>query len=323
MSFEFVFFIIFVVLTAIAFSIYRFAKKSTKTAQIELDAVDNIYRSNTQAKKLKEAKAAASLSKVVTVLVGVIAFVFLVFATFYTVPVRNVGLVTSFNKPTGTTTGSGLHAVFPWQRIADFDASIQTSVHVGDWGHGCSTVRIGSLATSCVESRIQWQVVDKAAPKLYNDYKGDFNNLKDNLVETNIQNALNEVFATYNPLSQVNLETGAVNFDGSKLGSDVKARLIANIGSDIQILTVSVPLVHHDPQTEGNIKQFQDVVAQSRILDQQKANADKEKTLAQTQSSYLTPSFLQNKCIEASIKMGFAPGLCLMQNGIVNAPTNK
>lgn len=262
-----------------------------------------------------------SVAGPISVIAGIVAFLFLIFSIFYTVPVRNIGIVTSFNKPTGSTTGSGLHPVLPWERIADFDASIQPSLHLGT--DHCITVRIGSLATACVETRIQWQVNDNSAPRLYNDYKGGFENLRNNLVESQIQNALNIVFATYNPLSQVNLQTGAVGFDGSKLADQVKTQLIASLGGDIKILTVVVPLVHHDAQTEANIRQFQDVVAQSRILAQQKANADLEKQVAATQQSYLTQEFLENKCIEQSVKLGFAPGLCLMQSGIVNAPTSS
>jgi regulator of protease activity HflC (stomatin/prohibitin superfamily) len=299
LSTEFVLFIIFAIIATIAFLAYRSFKKKRKSASSD----DGI------------------IAGIIYVVASALAIIFLVFSIFYTVPVRNVGIVTSFNKPTGATTGSGLHPVWPWQRVADFDASIQPSLHLGD--KSCITVRIGSLATACVETRIQWQVVESAAPKLYNDYKGDFENLRNNLVESQIQNALNVVFATYNPLSQVNLQTGAVGFDGSKLADQVKTELISRLGNDIKILTVVVPLVHHDGQTEANIRQFQDVVAQSRILNQQKANADLEKQVAATQQSYLTKEFLENKCIEQSVKLGFAPGLCLMQSGIVNSPISK
>lgn len=289
MSWEFVFFIIAALVAIVAFVVWR--------------------------------KSLTNTSKLVTGVASVLAFLFLVFSIFYTVPVRNVGIITSFNKPTGATTGSGLHPVWPWQRVADFDASVQPSLHLG--ADHCITVRIGSLATACVETRIQWQVVDASAPKLYNDYKGDFENLKNNLVESQIQNALNVVFATYNPLSQVNLQTGAVGFDGSQLSDKVKTELINKLGNDIKILTVVLPLVHHDAKTEDNIKAFQDVVAQSRILAQKKSNADLEKAVADEQALYLTPEFLKNKCLELSEKMGYAPGLCLMQNGIVSVPTNK
>ena len=236
------------------------------------------------------------------------------FASVYQVPVQNVGIVTAFGNPTGRTTGSGLKMVWPWESVKDFDASVQTTDHTGDH---CTTVRIGSLATACVENRVQWRVLNTAASHLYRDYKGDFNNLKVNLVETRIQNALNAVFATYNPLSQVNIQTGQTSFDGAKLGSDLDAELKRTIGSDIEIRTVSVPLVHHDAKTEDNIKAFQDVIAKARILEQQLSNAQKEKAIADLQAQYLTATYVENKCVEESVKMGVPPGLCLMNGGAI------
>jgi regulator of protease activity HflC (stomatin/prohibitin superfamily) len=265
-----------------------------------------------------DSRAMAFLAMLVT---GGLSALFLLFACAYTVPVRNVGIVTSFNAPTGRTTGSGLKFVLPWQRVADFDASIQTADHTG--ADKCTTVRIGSLATACVENRIQWQVLATSAPRLFNDYRGDFDNMRRNLVETRIQTALNSVFATYNPLSQVNLSTGQVGFDGAALGTAVEAELNRVIGSDIRILTVAVPLVHHDAQTEANIRQFQDVIAQSRLLDQKAKNAAKEKAIADLQRAYLTDAFITNKCIEESVKMGVPPGLCMLSSGLVSVPTGK
>lgn len=296
MSWEFVVALIFLVLTALAFVIYRAAKRSDD----------------------RDSEDIARGGKVVTIILGFLTLLMLFFASAYTVPVRNVGIVTTFNNPSGSTTGSGLHFVWPWQYVEDFDASIQVSDHTGD--KACTTVRIGSLATACVENRIQWQVLDSAAPKLYKDYKGDFNNLRNNLVETKIQNALNKVFATYNPLSQVNIQTGQTGFDGAKLSTDVNEELNRTIGSDIKIVSVSVPLVHHDQKTEDNIKTFQDVVAKARILDQQLSNAAKEKQVADLQKQFLTEEFIQNKCVDESVKMGVPPGLCLVGGGaIVNA----
>lgn len=291
---------------------YKASKKEFNEIQKKYDSGSHRY---------SDAQSMANGTKFAVYALAFVTLVFVFFSCAYTVPVRNVGIVTSFNAPTGRVTKSGLKFVWPWQRIADFDASVQTSDHTTD--KMCTTVRIGSLATACVENRIQWQVLDQSAPRLYNDYKGDFNNMKKNLVETKIQNALNAVFSTYNPLSQVNLQTGQVGFDGAALGKSVEEELRRTIGTDVRIISVSVPLVHHDAKTEDNIKQFQDVIAQSRILEQKRANAEKEKLVSDLQRAFLTPEYLQNKCIEESVKLGFAPGLCLMNSGIISVPTTK
>lgn len=322
MSFEFVLAIIFTLLTIGAFVFHRSVKKSLPALQAKTDESNRSYNRDAE-ERLREAKSMVNGTKNLVLGLLVITGVFTFFASAYTVPVRNVGIVTSFNRPTGDTTGSGLKFVWPWQRVADFDASLITENNIGTWGKGCTTVRIGSLATACVENRIQWRVKESAAPKLYTDYKGDFDNLRNNFIRNQIQLAINAVFATYNPLSQVNLKTGQVNFDGAKLSSDLKEELVRYMGTDIEVVTASVPLVHHDPQTEGNIKQFQDVVAQARILEQREQNAIKEKIVSDLQRQFLSTEYLQNKCIEESVKMNYAPGLCLLDSGIVNAPTTK
>lgn len=316
MTFTFVLFLLGLIITTVAL----FIKKSYKhkLADMTSNSEDQLRQLD-----IKETKSVVKLSKIAFVVAMIFTIFFLAISSVWFVPVRNVGIVLAFNSPTGRTTGSGLKVTWPWEEIADFDASVQFSDHYGgDKSPNCTNVRIGSLATSCVENRIQWRVLDAAASQLYKDYKGNFDNLKKNLVEMKIQNALNTVFATYNPLSQVNIQTGQTSFDGAKLGKDVEAELNRTIGSDIRILAVSIPLVHHDAQTEGNIKSFQDVVAKSRILQQQSANADLEKTIADKQKIFLTPEFIQNKCVDESVKMGVPPGLCLVGGGaIVNATT--
>jgi regulator of protease activity HflC (stomatin/prohibitin superfamily) len=321
MSWEFVLSIIFAIVALGLFFYYRSFNDRIRIATAE--AADNSYdrdRKNTKLKNLTGVQN--SFKSLFRGFLG-LSLILLIFASFYTVPVRNIGIVTTFGNPSGATTGSGLHPVWPWQKVADFDASVQTTKHLGDWNQGCTVTRIGSLATACVENVVQWQVTDSGGPKLFKDYKGSFENLSINLVNTKIQNALNKVFATYNPLSQVNIQTGQVDFDGAKLSKDLENQLAAEFDTSIKVISVTVPLVHHDAQTENNIKQFQDVVAQTRILAQKKTNAEVEKTVADLQAQFLTPQYLQNKCIEESVKMGFAPGLCLMDSGIVNAPTTK
>lgn len=315
MSWEFVVGIIFAILTAVVFVLYRSAKNELKDL-LKSERYD-------RAEVTKVTGEAASF-KLGAIALGIVTALFMGFASAYIVPVRNVGIVTEFNRPTGSTTGSGLSWVWPWQDVEDFDASVITIGHLGKWNEGCTVVRIGSLATACVENRVQLQVTESGAPKLFLDYKGDFENVRKNLYETVIQNALNDVFSTYNPLSQVNLTTGQVGFDGTKLQEDVKAKLAAALGSDVTVRTVSIPLVHHDAQTEKNIQQFQDVVAQNRVLAQKQANATAEKQVSDKLRAVLTDLYVKNKCIEESVKMGVPPGLCLVGGGaIVNATGGK
>jgi regulator of protease activity HflC (stomatin/prohibitin superfamily) len=245
-------------------------------------------------------------------LLGLAAFLLFI-ASANQVPVRNVGIETSFGKPTGQTTGSGLHFVAPWKKIADWDASIQTSDHASS--DRCVNVRIGSMATACIEEKVRWQVKPEAAPEQWMSYKGNFDNMENNLFETELQNATNEVFATYNPINSIDIKTGQTKYDGTQLAEDVKAKLIARVGNQINVESVVVPLVHHDEKTEGSIKAFQDVVAQKRILEQKYANAQVERQTAELLSG-LPPTYQINKCLDIAKDLGKEPGLCLSGGGV-------
>lgn len=229
-------------------------------------------------------------------------------ASISTVPVRSVGIATAFGKPTGQTTGSGLQLHAPWVKIEDWDASMQTADHASQ--DGCVTVRIGSLATACVEAKIRWQVLASAAPDQYATYKASFDAMHSSLVETEIQNSLNEVMATYNPLLSIDLTTGQTTFDGAGLATKVKTALQGKLGEQITVESVTVPLVHHDPATEENIRQIQNVVAKKRVLAQQQVNADIERQTAATLAN-VPESYAVIKCLDLAKELGKEPGLCM------------
>ena len=69
------------------------------------------------AARTPSARHAARLAALGGLVVAVFATAF---ASFSTVPTRNVGIVTQFNKQTGRTTGAGLQWHAPWQGIDDW-----------------------------------------------------------------------------------------------------------------------------------------------------------------------------------------------------------
>lgn len=248
-----------------------------------------------------------------------VAVLCLIGASVHRVPVRNVGIVMSFSKPTGETTGAGLNWTKPWETISDFDASIQTADHLGD--RQCITVRTGTQATACIDNKVRWQVKATSAPKLFFDYKTDFNNMRKNYFEAELQSVMSEEFATYNPLANIDVTTGIIKFDLNTLATRIKTKLEARIGSDIIVHSVNIPLIRHDPKTEENIKQFQDVLAQNRILNQKKTNAEIEKAAADLLKS-LPQGYLVNKCLDTAKELGKEPGFCLGGGNPVQTPKN-
>lgn len=221
------------------------------------------------------------------------------------VPVRNVGIVTSFNKPTGETTGSGLNWVAPWNKIGEWDASRQKYDHIG--ADNAVPVRTGTLAVAGVELLIEWQVRAENAPRQFMDYKGDFEAFRGQRVGVQLDGAVNDAFATYNPLANIDAKTGNLNVDLKPFADKVKTSAQERLGDDIEILSVTIIRVNHDEKTEANIKVFQDKLAQGRNLDQDLINAEKQKAVTEKNAEVDKIT----RCLEIAERTGSNPGLCL------------
>ena len=233
-------------------------------------------------------------------------------ASANSVPVRNVGIVTSFNKPTGEVTGSGLQWVKPWQKVGEWDASRQRYDHSQD--KTAIPVRTGTLADARVQVLIEWQVkqgsngtADEIAAKQYKDYKGDFETFRNQRVGIQLDGAMNDAFASYVPLANIDSKTGNLNVDLKPFGEKVKTYAIQRLGNDIDILSVTIVRVNHDQKTEENIKAFQDKLAQGRNLDQDLINAEKQKSVTEKNAQVDKVT----RCLEIAQATGSNPGLCI------------
>ncbi|MBO4204929.1 SPFH domain-containing protein [Micromonospora echinofusca] len=226
-------------------------------------------------------------------------------ASANSVPIRSVGIVTSFGKPTGEVTGSGLKWVAPWQKVGEWDAGRQKYDHIG--GNNCVRVRTGTLADACVEVLIEWQVRPENAPKQFMDYKGDFDSFRGQRVGVQLDSAVNDAFSAYNPLEKIDSKTGSLNVDLKPYAENIKTNATARLAEDIEILSVTITRVNHDEKTEGNIKAFQDKLAQTRNLEQDRKNAEIQKQITETNAKVDKVS----RCLEIAEKNGSNPGLCI------------
>ncbi|KAB1146266.1 stomatin [Micromonospora sp. AMSO12t] len=247
-------------------------------------------------------KGTATLAAVAC-LVG--AVVFTIGSSAHSVPIRSVGIVTSFGKPTGKVTGSGLKWVAPWQKVGEWDAGRQKYDHIG--GDHCVRVRTGTLADACVEVLVEWQVKPENAPKQFMDYKGDFDSFRGQRVGVQLDSAVNDAFATYNPLEKIDSNTGSLNVDLKPFAESIKTSAESRLASDVDILSVTITRVNHDDKTEGNIKAFQDKLAQTRNLEQDRKNAAIQKQITETNAKVDKVS----RCLEIAERNGSNPGLCI------------
>ncbi|MFD2766020.1 SPFH domain-containing protein [Micromonospora eburnea] len=237
---------------------------------------------------------------------GLAATLFLTIASSaHSVPIRSVGIVTSFGKPTGEVTGSGLKWVAPWQRVGEWDAGRQKYDHIGN--NNCVRVRTGTLADACVEVLVEWQVQPDNAPKQFMDYKGDFDSFRGQRVGVQLDSAVNDAFSTYNPLERIDSKTGSLNVDLKPFADNIKSNAERRLSEDVDILSVTITRVNHDEKTEGNIKAFQDKLAQTRNLEQDRRNAEIQKQITETNAKVDKVT----RCLEIAEKNGSSPGLCI------------
>ncbi|MFI9503035.1 SPFH domain-containing protein [Nocardia sp. NPDC052566] len=229
---------------------------------------------------------------------GLLALLLLVLASVTIVSTRNVGIVLSFGKPVGTLS-NGLHVKWPWQKVPELNGTIRTDSQVGGFADGkCaggSPVRLANNSTACADNTIRWRIVPSAGDTLFRDYQNDAN-IRDSLVTRELNATLNEVFATYNPLSRDAA-------DGPKLG-DLSAtatkKLQDKISGQIEVLNVIISIVHFDAQTQEKINAYQAQIANTRIAEesQKTAAAQAEANRILADSVTRDPNVLVARCLD-------------------------
>ena len=163
------------------------------------------------------------------VLFGVL---FTLVSAYDRVDTRNVGIITEFGKPVGSTVqGScGMRRGARSVRLSEaiqlqaFESNSYDDASAGRGANGnpaAINVRLANNSNAYVDENLNWRLREGAAPKLFQDYGGAnvFQTIKEQLVDRQAQVALSKVFATFNP--QVML-AAAANAPGGT-GADDRA----------------------------------------------------------------------------------------------------
>lgn len=243
----------------------------------------------------------------------VLALGSILIACLSTVPTRNVGIVTQFNKPTGRTTGAGLHWTAPWQDIDDWDASGQTYAHLDK---NCVWVTIAAQRRACIPVQIEWAAKADRAPENWATYKevdgiddGRFGTFVARRVNPQINAALTSTFASFDPLGTVNPASGdAPAPDLNKLyHGPLLAALNTALGQDLQIRSIAFGAPGYDEPTTEAIAAYGKKVLEARNLAVDKSNAEVRKKISETNASINNVT----RCLEIAEKLGKEPGWCL------------
>jgi regulator of protease activity HflC (stomatin/prohibitin superfamily) len=194
-------------------------------------------------------------------------------ASYNHVGTKEVGIPKSFGKPESSV-GNGLHWLAPWKTMATLDGAIQVDPHEGQDAKDttpCTTTRIAHESLACVDNTIRWRIVPGAADRLYKDYK-DLNKIRDGLVTRRLSAAINEVFKDIDPLATDD-KGNSVNPSYGSLADEVETYLRKQVGHDIEVMDITIPVVRFDPKTQDRIDAFQAEVASTRIAEQKKQTA--------------------------------------------------
>lgn len=296
--------IIFLVVAVVAFLVARLAKR-----EIARPEIGNYERDNWVVARVG---AYVVLS---IFLVGSLVTMF--FSSFTTVSTKNVAIVTTFGHPDGELS-NGAHFIAPWSKTTEMPANVQTDQYLGNSDNDtsnsqqpCMDVRIANQSITCVEVTIRWRIVPGSAPELFRDYK-TFEHVRDSLVTLNLKSSLNTAFADYNPLAI--LQEGKVPQDVlTQVGGQVLNELASEIGKQIEILQIIIPLVHFDQTTQVNINAFQAAVANTRIATQNVQTAKQQAQANEILSASLEKAgegVLISKCLDLVAQGKNVPGWC-------------
>lgn len=241
-----------------------------------------------------------SASFVVAAIAGFIGLIFLVFASTTVVGTRQIGIETTFGRPTGSTLSNGLHLKAPWSQVTEMDGAVQIDQHKGD---SRIKVRLGNSSTADADVSVRWQIKQDATPELFVQYK-TFDNVRANLVTRNLQVALNEVFASFDPLAPQNLDRSPL----PELSEKAKVILAAKVGDQVDILDVAVPTIDYDDGTEQKINQLNQERAATAVAEQAKKTAvEQAKANGELAGSVShDPNVLVSKCLDIAREKGLA-----------------
>lgn len=263
-----------------------------------------------------------------------LAVVIAFFACTTIVPTKDVGILLTLQRPSGTL-ANGFHVKQPWQQVQTMDAAIQTDNHVpegrtsdGAESLNCVTVRIAHQSQACVDATVRWQIVPREAALLYQDYRG-FDKVRDSLVTRDLTTALAQEMESYDPLA-IDPTSGQST---APAFSDIAQRVVSdmNTAADgrVTIDSISIPVVRFDTQTTARIQQIQAQIAQTQVAKQAEqtaiAQAAANKALAASVSK--DPNVLVSKCLDivqeavnkgAALPAGFS---CIGSSSAVVVPS--
>lgn len=236
-----------------------------------------------------DSKAACVAGAIICVILG---FGLFTWAGLKSVPVKNIGVSTSYGAVGSGVFGPGVHQTWtPWLSITDIDETVQTTTYKdtgNDSGSSCNgglPVRIGGQQTACADLTIQWQILPPAAGSLFSDYANHGDLMKEitsAVVVRELEQVANNVLGDYDPITDVqsvtNTNSATSQFTG--FSTTILTDMRADIGTRIKVLTVLMPQLHYTTAIEDKLSAIQQAYANFAIAEENvKVNAENAQAL--------------------------------------------
>lgn len=215
---------------------------------------------------------------------GILFGIVLILSCTTIVPTREIGIKTTFGRPVGELS-NGFHLKAPWQDVTTMDGAIQLQAFTGNTydDHGeAIQVRLANNSNAYVNLNVQWRIDPNAAPQLFLDYR-TFDNIRQNLVDKQLQVAASHVFATFNP----QLQTQGLDLPG--MANMIKKLAQDAVGNRIEIIQVFVPTIFYDKATQDRIDQFNQKAQETRNAEQDVKTAEQNALAAQARANQAPP----------------------------------
>lgn len=267
-----------------------------------------------------------------TAVVLLLAILCTLISSFNIVSTRNVGIVTSFGRPVDER-GAGVAWVAPWQKVTEMDAAIQLQSFQGnsyDDPQSAVKVRLGNNSAAFVESNLNWRIKENAAGKMFQDYR-TFDNIRQNLVDKQLQVALSKEFSKFNPQTQVTAvdpntpTTVPAQNQGANLpiiAATVKKDLQDAVGTEIEIIDVRIPGIFYDKATQERIDAFNQKVQETKNAQQDVQTATQSRLASEQRAMQAAPDLRVAifNCINKRVEDGKDPAGCWGQIGTGSTP---
>lgn len=224
------------------------------------------------------------------------------------IPPRTVGVTVAFGKPTQILS-NGIHIKVPWASVEKLDGAVQNDVYNGS---NAVDVRLGNNSKAKADASIQWQLSTKDTMQVFLDYR-TFENIQQNLVDRNFRASMNEVMSEYNPLDS--LETAQGGSDLGTLSEKVLEKMKEKVGNQINVKSVTIPIINFDKSTQQRIDELQQETARTRIAEQKKETSKAESAANRELEKSLSDEVLISKCLDIIAESGQSPIGCFPGNG--------